>query len=45
MELLNEQEFNTYIKSNYKKIYEGEKWSEFNKEFDGFCENCRKDVF
>lgn len=45
MELLNEQEFNTYIQSNFKKIYEADKLNEFSDEFDGFCENCRKDVF
>ncbi len=45
MELLNVNEFNNYIQTNYKKIYETEKWNDFSQEFDGFCESCRRDVF
>jgi hypothetical protein len=45
MKLLNEDEFNTYIRSNYKKVFEADKWEEFKDEFDGFCDGCQKDVF
>ena len=45
MNVLNEQEFISYIQSNYQKIYETEKWTDFNSEMDGFCQNCRRDVY
>jgi hypothetical protein len=45
MSLLNEKEFTSYIRSNYPKIYETEKWTDFSSEIDGFCNNCRRDVF
>jgi len=45
MELLNEEEFNTYIRSNFKKILETDTLTESKSEFDGYCESCNKDVF
>lgn len=45
MELFNEQEFNIYIQSNLRKIYEADKMDDFSDGFDGFCENCQRDVF
>jgi hypothetical protein len=45
MELLNKKEFISYIQSNYQKIYETEKWTDFSNEMDGFCDNCRRDVY
>jgi hypothetical protein len=45
MGLLNEKEFVSYIQTNYPKVYETEKWNDFSSEIDGFCENCRRDVF
>jgi hypothetical protein len=45
MGLLNEKEFVSYIRSNYQKLYETEKWTDFSNEMDGFCDNCRRDVY
>lgn len=45
MELLNEEEFNKYVKSNFNKVDEIEKYEDYRGEMDGFCDSCQKDVF
>lgn len=45
MDLLNKDEFNNYIQTNHKKLYQTDKWEDFSQEFDGFCNSCHRDVF
>lgn len=45
MELLNQEEFNSYIQTNHRKLYQTEEFEELSHEFDGFCDSCRRDVF
>lgn len=45
MKVLDKEEFNKFIKTNYEKIYDTDEWVDFKDELDGFCEGCQKDVF
>lgn len=44
MELLNEKEFESYIKANHECIFEGKDVS-ISQEVAGTCDSCRRDVF
>lgn len=44
MELLNLEEFEKYIRTNFELLYEAST-SELNKEFDSHCDSCQRDVF
>lgn len=44
MKLLNKQEFEEYIKSNYDCIYESDE-SSISDELSGTCDSCKRDVF
>lgn len=44
MELINENEFENYIKENYECIYESES-SYVSDEAPGTCDSCKRDVF
>lgn len=46
MKLLNVDEFLDYLRSNHKLLMEGfGRPSTESSEFDGYCDNCKKDVF
>ncbi len=44
MELLNEKEFEKYIKENYECVYTASE-SSFSQELSGNCDSCKRDVF
>lgn len=44
MELINEKEFEEYVKSNYDCIHEDSK-SDVSEELPGTCDYCKRDVF
>lgn len=44
MELINEKEFEKYIKENYECIYESNSYS-ISDETPGTCDSCKRDVF
>lgn len=45
MELFNQEEFNAYIRTNFQRKYETDKWTDIIEESGGYCDSCRKDVF
>jgi hypothetical protein len=44
MKLIDENEFEEYIKENYECIHESNKNS-FSEEFSGTCDSCKRDIF